>query len=87
MLGLENIPSRVASRRAILVGIAGIAVAVIFVDRIAVAATESVSAQARLRQHGESRESGSGRSVDVGPGGLHAGARVRLSLPAYFPLE
>ena len=87
MLGVAIIASRAANRRALLVGIAGMAATVMLLDRIAVAATNSTTVQSHSRQHLKSRTS---LLTRVGSGAQRRpqiGARERQSLPPYFPFE
>jgi hypothetical protein len=87
MFGFEMISSRAASRRAILVGIAGMAATVILLDRIVEAAADSETTQSGLRQRGKSRPSVSTRVNEAERSPQPFAKRVGLSLPAYLPLE
>lgn len=87
MAGVEMIASRAASRRAILVAFAGIAVAAFLVNRIAAAATESSAGQVRPRELPRNRTPIVTRFDDRGQTRHEVDARERLSFPPYLPLE
>jgi len=87
MFGVEMISSRAVSRRAILVGIAGMAATVVLLDRIVEAAAESETTQSHPRQRSKSRPSLLPRVNEAERSAQPLATHVRLSLPAYLPLE
>jgi hypothetical protein len=87
MIGVEIIASRTDSRRALLVGFIAMAGTALLLDRIAVAATDSTTAQGHPRQRLKSKSSNSTGWDKAAQTRPELDARERLSLPAYFPLE
>jgi hypothetical protein len=87
MLGVAFIASRAASRRAILIGVVGMATTAVLVDRIAVAGADSALTQGCPHQRIRSPPSILTRFDDGVQFRPQIGERQRPSLPPYFPLE
>jgi hypothetical protein len=87
MVGVEIIASRSVTRRAFLVGIAGMAAVATLMETIAVAGPDSGVVRGRLRQCIKSRTLISIYRDDATQTRQQIGARESLSLPPYFPFE